>query len=339
MPVVVTTPAGDSKSNLLVASLLSGRNIGTMFFGVDPQQALNMIQLDFRDDDGNPLPPDQQAAAEARAAEEMKKPRRIIVTDEFRQAHHLKTGDTFNLLTTVNGVQSYTICAVVWSPGADVLITMFDLGHVLDQRTIGSVFGTIDDARSDFGVTGARLFAADLQGGIDKTDLLKNVQKDLGDRGLIAGDVRHIKYEIERAFYHLLDLISTIAIAAMALASLGVANTIMASVRSRRWQFGVLRGIGLGRGDLLRLILAEAAMLGLVGVALGLAAGLEISIDARRLNGAVLGYAPPMNVPWGIVACGCLSVVVVSLAASLWPALDVALAQPLDLLQAGRASN
>ena len=339
MPVVVTTPAGDSKSNLLVASLLSGRNIGTMFFGVDPQQALNMIQLDFRDDDGNPLPPDQQAAAEARAAQEMKKPRRIIVTDEFRQAHHLKIGDTFNLMTTVNGVQSYTICAVVWSPGADVLITMFDLGHVLDQRTIGSVFGTIDDARSDFGVTGARLFAADLQGGIDKTDLLKNVQKDLGDRGLIAGDVRHIKYEIERAFYHLLDLISTIAIAAMALASLGVANTIMASVRSRRWQFGVLRGIGLGRGDLLRLILAEAAMLGLVGVALGLAAGLEISIDARRLNGAVLGYAPPMNVPWGIVACGCLSVVVVSLAASLWPALDVALAQPLDLLQAGRASN
>ncbi|MGD0388089.1 MAG: FtsX-like permease family protein [Tepidisphaeraceae bacterium] len=339
MPVVVTTPAGDSKSNLLIASLLSGRNVGTMFFGVDPRQALNMIQLDFRDDNGNPLPPDRQAAAEARAAEEMKKPRRIIVTDEFRQAHHLKIGDTFNLLTTVNGMQSYTICANVWSPGADVLITMFDLGHILDQRTVGSVFGSIDDAKRDFGVTGARLFAADLQGGIDKTDLLKNVQKDLGDRGLIAGDVRQIKYVIESAFYRLLDLISTIAVAAMALASLGVANTIMASVRSRRWQFGVLRSIGLGRGDLLRLILAEAAMLGLVGVALGLAAGLEISIDARKLSGAVLGYAPPMQVPWGIVAAGCLSVVVVSLAASLWPALDAALAQPLDLLQAGRASN
>jgi putative ABC transport system permease protein len=339
MPVVVTTPVGDSKSNLLIASMLSGGNVGTMFFGVDPRQALNMIQLDFRDDNGNPLPPDQQAAAEARAAEEMKKPRRIIVTDEFRQAHHLKIGDTFNLLTTVNGVQSYTICAVVWSPGADVLITMFDLGHVLDQRTVGSVFGTIDEAKRDFGVAGARLFAADLQGGIDKTDLLKGVQNYLGDRGLIAGDVRQIKFGIESAFYRLLDLISTVAVAAMALASLGVANTIMASIRSRRWQFGVLRSIGLGRGDLLRMILAEAAMLGLVGVALGLAAGIEISIDVRKLNGAVLGYSPPMQVPWGIVACGCLSVVVVSLAASLWPALDAALAQPLDLLQAGRASN
>ena len=339
MPVVVTTPAGDSKSNLLVASILSGQNIGTMFFGVDPQQALNMVQLDFRDDNGIPLPPGRQAAAEARAAAEMAKPRRIIITDEFRQAHHLKIGDTFPLLTTVNGVQNYTVCAVVWSPGADVLVTMFDLGHVLDQRTVGSVFGSIDDAKRDFGVTGARLFAANLQGGIDKKDLLKNVQKALGNRGLIAGDVRQIKFGIEHAFYHLLDLVSTVAVAAMALASLGVANTIMASVRSRRWQFGVLRSIGLGRGDLLRMILAEAIMLGLVGVALGLAAGLEISVDARKLSGAVLGYSPPMQIPWGMVARGCLAVVVVALAASLGPAVSAAGAQPLDLLQAGRASN
>ena len=183
------------------------------------------------------------------------------------------------------------------------------------------------------------MFAANLQGGIDKADLLKNVQKELGDRGLIAGDVRQIKYEIERAFYHLLDLVSTVAVAAMVLASLGVTNAIMASVRSRRWQFGVLRSVGLGRGDLLRMILAEAVMLGLVGAALGLVAGLEIAIDARKLSGAVLGYSPPMHVPWSIVACGCLAVVVVSLAASLWPALDGALAQPLDLLQAGRAAN
>jgi putative ABC transport system permease protein len=150
--------------------------------------------------------------------------------------------------------------------------------------------------------------------------------------------VRHVKYGIERAFYHLLDLISTVAIAAMALASLGVTNTIMASVRSRRWQFGVLRSIGLARGALLRLVLAEAAMLGMVGAALGLAAGMEISMDARRLGGAVLGYAPAMQVPWGIVGCGCGALVVVSLLASLWPAAGVALAQPLELLQAGRAS-
>ncbi len=339
MPVVVTTSAGESKEDLFLASMLSGQSVGFMFFAVDPQQALRMIQLDFRDNSGRPLPRDQQAAAAAHAAEEMKKPRHIIVTDEFRQARHVKVGDTISIMTTLHGRQKYTICGIVWSPGADVLISMYDMSHVLDERTAGSVFGSIADAKRDFGVTGARLFAANLVGGIDKNKLLAHLQKTLNNQGLVAGDVRQIKYGIERAFYRLLDLISTVAIAAMAVASLGVANTIMASVRSRRWQFGVLRSIGLGRGDLLRLILAEATMLGLVGVALGVAAGLEISVDAGRLSGDVLGYSPAMQIPWAIVAGGCLTVVVIAIVAGIWPALGVALAEPLDLLQAGRAST
>lgn len=339
LPVVVTTQAGDSKTALFLATALSGQNVGFMFFAVEPDQALRMIQLDFRDDQGGSLPRDQQTAYGQKVLAELKKGRRIIVTDEFRESRNVKVGDTIPIQTTLNGLQNYTICAIVWSPGVDVIISMFDLGRVLDQQTAGSVFGTIDDAKRDFGTNGARLFAANLQGGIDKDVLLKNVQKSLGDRGLAAGDVRHIKYAIEHAFYQLLDLISTIAIAAMAVASLGVANTIMASIRSRRWQFGILRGIGLQRGDLLRIILAEATLLGIVGILLGVAAGLEIAVDDRQFSGAFLGYRPDLQIPWHIVAGGSLALLAVAIVAGLWPAISVARAQPLDLLQAGRAST
>jgi putative ABC transport system permease protein len=339
LPVVVTTPTGDSKASLALAAAFSGQGLGLMFFAVDPQTALNMVGLEFRDDNGNPLPQDQQAAAEAHAVQEMKKGRRIIVTDEFRQARQLKIGDQYRILTTVNGWQAYTICGIVWSPGADVFISMFDLGRVLDQPTAGSVFGTIDDAKRDFDVAGTWFFAADLRGGVDKETLLKDVQKALGSRGLAAGDVRHIKYGMETTFYRLLNLISTVAIAAMAVASLGVTNTVMASVRSRLWQFGVLRSVGLVRGELLRLVLAEAALLGAVGIALGLFGGMELAIDARQLSRTVLGYSPSLVVPWRIVAGGCGAVLVVAILASLWPALSVAYAEPLELLQAGRAST
>jgi putative ABC transport system permease protein len=339
MPIVVTTPAGDSKLSLALASTIAGQEVGTMFFAVDPKQAMKMIQLDFRDDSGVSYPPDQQYPMQEHVEQITQAPRHVIVTDEFRQAHHLKVGDKFPLRTTVHGSQEYTISAIVWSPGADVLVSMFDLGHLLTERTQGSVFGSLDDAKRDFGATGARLFAANLQGGIDKAVLLKNVQKALGDRGLAAGDVRQIKYGIENTFYRILDLISTVAIAAMALASLGVTNTIMASVRSRRWQFGILRSVGLVRGELLRLILAEAIMLGLVGIVLGLIAGLEIAVDARQLTWNVLGYNPPMQIPWGIVAGGCTALMGVALGASFMPALGVARAQPLELLQAGRAAG
>ncbi|MGA3066225.1 MAG: FtsX-like permease family protein [Tepidisphaeraceae bacterium] len=338
MPVAIAAPTGDSETDLLSTAILGGRNGNFVFFGVDPDQAMNLVQLEFRDDDGRPLPDSEQRGAALQAAAELNKGRRIIVTEEFRQLRQVKIGDTLKLLTATHGFQNYTICAIVWSPGADLLVNLFDMDRMLDQQSAASVFGSLDDARRDFGVAGARLFAANLAGGVDKKDLLKHLQKSLGDRGLRAGDVRQIKFAVENAFYRLLMLISTVAFAALAVASLGVTNTVMASVRSRRWQFGVLRGIGASRGQLLRLVLAEAATLGLVGVALGLGAGLELAVDARKLSGIVMGYSPDLNIPWPIVGIGCLAVLLVALLASLWPAIGVARAEPLELLQAGRAS-
>jgi putative ABC transport system permease protein len=338
MPVAIAAPSGTSDTALLSTAALAGINGSFLFFGVDPDQAMHLIQLEYRDNNGHPLPESQQAAAALHAASELKKGHHIIVTDEFRLLRHVKIGDTIQILTSTRGKQPYTICAIVWSPGADLLVSLFDLSHVLDQQTAASVFGSLDDARRDFGVTGIRLFAANLDSNTDKDKLLLTVQKSLNNRGLRAGDVRQIKYNVQSAFYRLLMLISTVAFAAMAVASLGVTNTIMASVRSRRWQFGVLRSIGAARGQLLRLVLAEAAMLGLVGIAMGLAAGLELAVDARKLSAIVTGYAPPMSIPWPILGAGSLAVLLVALAASLWPAVGVARAQPLELLQAGRAS-
>jgi len=131
---------------------------------------------------------------------------------------------------------------------------------------------------------------------------------------------------------------STVAFAAMAISSLGVTNTVMASVRSRSWQFGILRSIGTTRSQLVRLVMAEAMLLGLTGCALGLSAGALMSINAKQLAIMVLGYDPPTFIPWGIVFAGSGIVMVVALLASLWPAISVARAEPLRLLQAGRAA-
>jgi putative ABC transport system permease protein len=124
----------------------------------------------------------------------------------------------------------------------------------------------------------------------------------------------------------------------MAVAALGVTNTVMASVRSRQWQFGILRSIGVTRGQLVRLVLAEALLLGLVGCALGLTMGYLMSINAMGLNRYLLGYVTQITPPWGIIGVGVGIILTVSLLASLWPAASVARSQPLTLLQSGRAS-
>jgi putative ABC transport system permease protein len=209
---------------------------------------------------------------------------------------------------------------------------------MFDERTAASVFGSVSDAKKYFGKDRVYLFAANLVGGIDKDVLLKKVKEQLGERGWKAGDVRKIKFEIIRGFRRLLLLLSTIAFSSMAVAALGVANTVMASVRSRQWQFGILRAIGVTRGQLLRLVLAEAVLLGMVGCTLGLAAGFVMSVNAMGLSQYLLGYVAELRIPWRMVGLGAGIVMVVSLLASLWPALHVARSEPLALLQSGRAA-
>src|SRR4029079_10838852 len=95
------------------------------------------------------------------------------------------------------------------------------------------------------------------------------------------------------------------------------------SVRSRRWQFGVLRSIGVTRDMLVRVVLAEALLLGMVSVALGVCAGLLMAFDAHRLWSIILGYAPPIYIPTGIIVLGSGGVVGVAIVASIGPPLSV----------------
>lgn len=323
-PIGIASPG--LPNNFFGLSALMIMPNATMFFGIDPNEAFKLMELDFRE--GN-----------AKDAERMlKMGRHVVVTNEFKQLKGLGVGDKLTL-QTIHGPQEYTIAGVVWSPGIDVIVSVFDMGRQMDERTAASMFGSLEDARRDFGVERFYLFAANLNYSVEKEQVLKEVQHALRMQGMRAGDVREIKFRIEQTFYRLLLLVSTVAFAAMAVAALGVTNTILASIRTRQWQFGILRSIGLTRWQLLRLILAEAVLLGLVACALGVAAGLELSRNAEAVAVVVTGYRPPIVIPWVYVWIGMAIVIVVSILASLGPAILVARAEPLELLQAGRAAT
>ncbi|HEX2971500.1 MAG TPA: ABC transporter permease, partial [Tepidisphaeraceae bacterium] len=353
LPIAVSSPQlGMQLFSIGSTNLLPD---ATMFFGIDPDRAAQMIEFEYYE--GN--------AQEA--MQKLKQGRHVIVTNEFKQLKGIKVGDKLPLKTPMSGTVDYTVAAVVWSPGLDVIVSAFDMGRQLEQRTVASVCGSLEDARRDFGVDRVNLFAVNLQSGVQKEDLaaslsdradraetpttqsaaggllsrslgVSQLRKVLGKYGFLVGDVRHIKYEMQQGFKRMLLLLSTVALAAIIVASLGVTNTIMASIRSRQWQFGILRSIGVTRGQLLRLILAEALLLGLAGCVLGLGAGFLLSVDANGVTRMVVGYGPAMVVPWGIIGAGVGIIIGVALFASIWPALSAVFQKPLDLLQWGRAA-
>jgi putative ABC transport system permease protein len=322
-PIGIASPEyGTGFMGIALAAVMPN---ATMYIGLDPDRAFKMMELDFRQ--GNAKD----------AAELLKRGDYLIVTEEYHQLKGLGLGDKLPLKTT-RGEKQFTIAGVVWSPGIDVMVAMFDMSRQFDQRTAASVFGSLEDGKKYFGINQTYLFAANLEVGRQKEKLIDDLQRELGAQGMRVGDVREIKYNIQLGFRKILMLVSTVAFAAMAVASLGVTNTIMASVRSRQWQFGVLRSIGVTRGQLVRTVLAESFLLGLVGVGLGLVAGFEMAVNANALGSVVTGYQPPISVPWPIVFGGVGIIVFISIAASIWPALSAARAEPLALLQAGRAS-
>ena len=298
----------------------------TTFVAAEPDKVFRLMQLDFREGS-----PDE-------ATRMLKLGRHVVITQEFQKLKGYHVGDPFKIESRLKGELTYTVAGVVWSPGFDVMVNTLDLGRQFEQQSAATVFGTLADAKNDFGVESVPMMAANLNQPIEKDELAKKLQDRIGSSGVGVADVRLLKYQILQGFSKLINLASTVAWAAMAVASLGVVNTLVASVRSRRWQFGVLRSIGVERGMLLRLILCEGLLIGVIASLLGLLAGLLMAIDAMRLSRIVVGFDAPIRVPWSIVGLGVGAVVLISLLASLFPAWRTSRTEPLSLLQAGRAA-
>lgn len=134
---------------------------------------------------------------------------------------------------------------------------------------------------------------------------------------------------------------SKLPLVTLAITSLGVINTIAASVRARTWEFAILRAIGTTRGEVVRVILAEAVLIGivtcLVSVAFGLIAG-WCGVGMSRYSGGFFGGPPVLVIPTRQLVVGFAATLILCLAAACWPALRTARREPLALLQAGRAA-
>ena len=127
----------------------------------------------------------------------------------------------------------------------------------------------------------------------------------------------------------------------LAVAALGVINTVLSSVRSRRWDMGVLRAIGITRFGLVRMIVAEAILVGVVACLLSLGFGVMAGYCGTGITRYVNirgGMITPLIIPWAKLTIGFGGTLGLCLLAALWPAIAAGRTEPLKLLQAGRAA-
>jgi putative ABC transport system permease protein len=112
-------------------------------------------------------------------------------------------------------------------------------------------------------------------------------------------------------------------------------------IARRRGEHALLRVLGLKRSQISRLVLAEAAILGGLGGALGIALGYLAAAGAVGAWGADLGagafrgVAPEVRFSFGAAALYFLAGIAIALAGALLPALDAARTPAARALKAG----
>jgi putative ABC transport system permease protein len=134
---------------------------------------------------------------------------------------------------------------------------------------------------------------------------MREIKAALFGYGMLdAGSGGRIKKEIEIFIRGSLVVFSAVAVASMLVACFGVANLIVASIETRRFEFGVLRAVGAQRGLLTRLVLAEAVVIGLTASIAGTLMGIQGAWAGKRIYELLIGLLMELRVPIGPTLAG-----------------------------------
>jgi putative ABC transport system permease protein len=111
-------------------------------------------------------------------------------------------------------------------------------------------------------------------------------------------------------------------IVALTIAVLGIINTLVLSVLERTRELGLLRAIGLRRGQAMRMITVESTVISLFGALLGIAVGVGLGAAIVRAlkDSGITQFA----LPWTLMIVYLVAGAVVGVAAAVIPAIRAA---------------
>ena len=173
---------------------------------------------------------------------------------------------------------------------------------------------------------------------VKSPSLVDATEKKIKDMGFSAFSLLDASKSL-RIFFSVFDLLLGIfGSLALAVATLGIVNTLVMAILERRREIGVLKALGAADGDVKQLFFVEAGVMGLTGGVLGVLLGwmigqaltlaTNIYLKRQELPGVQISSVPP----W-LIAGAISFAVLVSLIAGLYPASRAAKLNPVDALR------
>ncbi len=149
---------------------------------------------------------------------------------------------------------------------------------------------------------------------------LLRIAGQMGRPQAIMGSLRRLHEQSDTLLRRAIVLITWMPSIHLIAAAVGVANLMMVSVHLRTRQIAVLRAVGAERSQIIRLVLAEAVAIGLLGSFIGVALGLHEALSVNRIAAAVVDVTLPFIIPYGTILLAVLVTVGVCLLAGIGPA-------------------
>jgi putative ABC transport system permease protein len=240
----------------------------------------------------------------------------VVVSEPFSYKHHVKAGD-FITLSLGETQASFRVADVYYDYSSE-------RGSILMDRD--TMLGYLPDpAPSNLAI----YLSPDAQPAMVRAEIEKATA---GHRVLMFSN-RDLRTEAVRIFDRTFAITYALEAVAVIVAVMGIAGALLALVIDRRRELGLLRFLGAAGGQVRKLILVEAGLLGLLANLAGIALGFALSLVLIFvINKQSFGWTIRFHWPVEILLGALTVVYVATVLAGIYPAQVAVRLNPLEVV-------
>jgi len=240
----------------------------------------------------------------------------VILMNTFADQHNFKANDSIDLVIAPNTPYQAEVSTRV---GAILKSAAINMGPCLTWKTLEETLPV--EALEQ--MTQVFQIAVVLDPGTD-LEQARQALTEVADPYLTITvmDQSQFANEVTNQINQMLNLIYALLALSIIIAVLGIVNTLALSVMERTREIGLMRAVGMGRGQLVLTTMIEGVLIALFGAALGLALGIGLAATLPAVL-ADIGLTKVV-VNWATMAALLGVAGVVGVIAAVWPAIRAA---------------
>jgi putative ABC transport system permease protein len=240
----------------------------------------------------------------------------VIVSEPFTYKHHVKIGDTLQLALG-NSRETFRIADVYYDYSSERGVILMDRNVLLKYLP--------DPAPSNLA-----LFVAP---GASVSAVRKEIENVASNHRILIFANSDLRNQAVQVFDRTFAITYALETVAVLVAVMGVAGALLALVIDRRRELGLLRYLGASSGQLRKLILTEAGLLGLLANISGVVLGFFLSlILIFVINKQSFGWTIRLHWPVSVLLGAMLVVWWATLLAGHYPARIAVRLNPLEVV-------